>query len=89
MMATGNIHNYYEHLVIQLIMDKSGKTTIDDYVEDVACVALNKLPPRYIRHDIDMAFYLQDQERELMMNQIESAIKYAFEYVASHKESAA
>ena len=35
----------------------------DDLLADVACVALNRLPPRYIRHEVDFAFYLSERER--------------------------
>ena len=33
---------------------------------DVACVALNRLPARYVRHDVDMVFYLTEQERKVI-----------------------
>ena len=88
-MTEHNIHNYYEHLVFQIILELADKPEIDSYVEDVACVALNKLPPRYIRYDIDMVFYLNDKERETMINQVEYAVKYAIDYVSSHKQSVA
>ena len=34
-----------------------------ELLADVACVALNRLPPRYIRHEVDYVFYLSERER--------------------------
>mgnify|MGYP006139518791 CR=1 FL=1 len=48
---------------------------------DVACVALNRLPPRYIRHEVDFAFYLTDRERIDNERSISEAVNFAFEFV--------
>lgn len=48
---------------------------------DVACVALNRLPPRYIRHQVDFAFYLTESERLEMNVAIREAVSYAFNFV--------
>jgi len=87
-MVFDNIHNYYEKFVLQKILELSGQSVIDNFIEDVACVALNKLPPRYIRYDIDMAFYLTEDERKTMMKHIEHAVAYAIEYVSTHRDRA-
>jgi hypothetical protein len=33
---------------------------------DVACMVLNLLPARYVRHYVEMMFYLTEQEREVI-----------------------
>jgi hypothetical protein len=48
---------------------------------DVACVALNRLAPRYIRHEVDMAFYLSERERDDTQRADNDAVKFAFEFV--------
>ena len=48
---------------------------------DVACVALNRLPPRYIRHDVDYSFYLTERERAQNEAAINEAVAFAFEFV--------
>ncbi|AFU98068.1 peptidase, metallopeptidase [Simiduia agarivorans SA1 = DSM 21679] len=53
-----------------------------DFLADVACVALNHLPPRYIRHDVDMSFFLSPQEQEEMQKKVRKAVKDALRYVA-------
>lgn len=48
---------------------------------DVACVALNRLPPRYIRHSVDLAFYQSDKERGENERAVQDAVNFAFEFV--------
>jgi hypothetical protein len=44
-------------------------------------VALNRLPPRYIRHEVDFAFYLSERERSDSDRQVQEAVDYAFGFV--------
>jgi competence protein ComFB len=53
-------------------------------LEDVACLALNQLPARYVRHSIDTAFYLSVDEQQEMIRAVELAVDRAAEYVQSH-----
>ncbi|MCI1191386.1 late competence development ComFB family protein [Calidifontimicrobium sp. SYSU G02091] len=48
---------------------------------DVACVALNRLPPRYIRHTVDFSFYQSDRERVEQAREVRAAVRHAFEFV--------
>jgi hypothetical protein len=48
---------------------------------DVACVALNRLPPRYIRHIVDLSFYLTDRERLDNERAVDEAVHQAFQFV--------
>ena len=52
-----------------------------ELLADVACVALNRLPARYIRHEADYIFYLGDREREDGERQLNEAVEYAFGFV--------
>ena len=52
-----------------------------DLLADVACVALNRLPPRYIRHEVDFAFYLSERERGDSERHLAEAVDYAFGFV--------
>ncbi|MBL4828228.1 MAG: late competence development ComFB family protein [Spongiibacteraceae bacterium] len=73
--ALDSIHNYYEHLVIEEVHNVlTGKLDNNNYIADIACVALNHLPPRYIRHDVDMAFYLSPNERLEILTKVEKAV---------------
>jgi Late competence development protein ComFB len=48
---------------------------------DVACVALNRLAPRYIRHQVDFLFYLSERERAESERQMQESVEYAFGFV--------
>ena len=52
-----------------------------ELLADVACVALNRLPPRYIRHEVDFVFYLSERERSDSDRLLEEAVDYAFGFV--------
>lgn len=83
-MTFESVHNYYEKLVYEEILKaltKDGIAESRDFLEDVACVALNKLPTRYIRHDIDLAFYMTSSEREHMESSVRDAVYQAVDYV--------
>lgn len=71
-----SIHNYYETLVTEYILNTLAREEgVDqDFLEDVACLALNQLPARYVRHDVDMAFFLTTRERERMQSHIIEAV---------------
>lgn len=81
-MALDTVHNYYERRVFTYIQDNyldSGLS--ENQLADMACIALNRIPPRYIRHDIDMSFYLSSQEHHQMHKLIEKAVKKAYKKV--------
>lgn len=89
-MTFGNITNYFENLVFTVIQDELSKKTIDDdedFVADIACVALNQLPSRYVRHNVDMIFYMTAEEREHNLEIAENAVAMAIEYVKTHRYS--
>ena len=79
-----SIHNHHELAVCAAITDAAGRyplVTRNDLLPDVACVALNRLAPRYIRHKVDMAFYLTERERSESELAISDAVTFAFEFV--------
>lgn len=83
-----NIHNYYENLVAESLVKQLTDSAMDiEQLSDIACVALNRLPPRYYRHEIDMAFYLSPTEHKEMKDKVDQAVKQAIVYVnGSHRE---
>jgi len=82
-----SVHNYYEHLVIdylktEVIPKYSDKPS--DFFLDVACYALTKLPSRYMRHEIDMAFYLEPKERSLMVAEVRESVEEAVIFITEN-----
>ena len=89
-MNFSSVHNYYEQLVfeeIRLNTQRHGITNGSDVAEDIACVALNKLPTRYIRYDIDLAFYLTSEERNTLEQSVREAVAEAIDYVMSRSRN--
>lgn len=88
-MDIASIHNYHEKSVFAAVRDQAQAfphlLDDDDTLADIACVALNRLPPRYIRHEVDFAFYLTDKERAANARMVAEAVQFAFEFVQARK----
>ncbi|MEY4565008.1 MAG: hypothetical protein RLZZ618_4285 [Pseudomonadota bacterium] len=78
------IHNFHEQAVFDAIraaLPAYPHLQGNELLADIACVALNRLPPRYIRHAVDFSFYLSEKERADMESAIAEAVRYSFEFV--------
>ena len=85
MTMSDDIHNYYEKLVFQhFSVGKFEETYNSDFIADLLCIVLNQLPPRYIRHEVDMTFYLPASERFEMENNVTIAINKAISFMKNH-----
>ncbi|MDO7086095.1 late competence development ComFB family protein [Pseudocolwellia sp. AS88] len=85
MKIADDIHNYYERLVSQHFAAlKVDEKYDEDFIADLTCVVLNQLPTRYIRHEVDMAFYLPASERFEMENKVKTAIDKALVFMTTH-----
>lgn len=88
MKISDDIHNYYEKLVVQHFANSKFDDIYDvDFIADLTCVVLNQLPTRYIRHEVDMAFYLPPSERFAMESKVKEAINKALEFMKTNKVS--
>ncbi len=80
-----SLYNHHEREVFAAVIDAAQDhpeiATNTDLLCDVACVALNRLPPRYIRHEVDFSFYLTEHERQEIDKAIQEAVGYAFSFV--------
>lgn len=82
--SADSVHNYYEQLVFEQILRSNDRANGDgEFLADVACVALNRLPPRYVRHDVDMTFFMTPDDLEDMADKVVKAVNEAIEYVES------
>ena len=86
------VHNYYERLVFAEVAHRAQAAEHRDFtadmLADVSCLALNRLPPRYVRHDVDMMFYLTEQERQAMEQALEEVLQFSFAFVRERTERA-
>ena len=79
-----SVHNFYERVVLEKVREFNRARGLDaDTLADIACVALNRLPPRYIRHDVDMAFYLSPFEYDEIEQKVQQALSAAIHFVES------
>ena len=80
-----SIRNHSEQSVFDAVLAAAdrypGLAGREDLLADVACVALNRLPPRYIRHAVDLAFYQTERERAEHDKAVAEAVEYAFGFV--------
>ena len=80
-----SVRNHNERAVYDTVLRHADRYPgIGDKTEllaDVACVALNRLAPRYIRHEVDYVFYLSERERADSERQLLDAVDYGFGFV--------
>ena len=87
-LSVEEFHNYYEQMVREEMGRQLGDRQLDaDTLADIACVALNHLPPRYIRYDVDMAFYLSPKEREEMELKVTNAVRDGASFVLERERA--
>jgi len=80
-----SVRNHNERAVHEAVLKQAesypGIGHDAELLADVACVALNRLPPRYIRHEVDFAFYLSERERAEADTLVLEAVDFAFGFV--------
>lgn len=80
-----SIRNYHERGVCEAVTAAATRYPSlhadAELLADVACVALNRMHPRYIRHEVDFAFYQSDRERADTERQLTEAVEFAFGFV--------
>lgn len=88
MSIEAEIRNYYERLVLEEIGVQAKHGQYDDGIlTDVACVALNRLPPRYITSEVDLMFYTSTEEMNETHAKIAKAVEKAFKLVEKNKRA--
>ena len=87
MKLDNDIHNYYEKLLldhlVELRLDQDYDT---EYLADLCCIVLNQLPPKYIRYEVDMAFYLPQTERFEMVMKVREAVTKAKAFLDTQRD---
>ena len=86
-MSLSEIHNYYEDLVENYIDAlELNQTRSSDYLSDLYCLALNQLPVHYIRHGVDMYFYMSDEKRQEMEEKVIYAVTSAISWLDNEEK---
>ncbi len=73
-----DVHNYIETLVGQVL---AGEEFVDHFtheqLSDIACLALNRVQPVYIRYDIDFLSALPEAQLVTLKREVHQAIDVA------------
>ena len=89
-MSFETIHNYYESLVSSALQDQlAGMERVpdQDVIDDITCVALNQLPARYVRHTVDLVFYMSTDEQVDINRAVQEAVRMAIQFVIEQADS--
>lgn len=79
-----SIRNHLERAVFDAVSaraDEQPHLRTQGLCADIACVALNRLPPRYIRHEVDLSFYMTEKERQENQSAVDEAVDFAVGFV--------
>ena len=88
-----SVHNSHEKSVFAAVQASAprypGVAHDPALLADVACVALNRVPPHYIRQSADLAFFITEKERLAITRRIDESVDFAFGYVQARHVMAA
>jgi competence protein ComFB len=87
MAIINHTSNYYEQVVSDEIRRQLSVRVNEpkmDFMADVACVALNRLPPKYYRYEVDMAFYMSPNELYEVKERVTNVVSEAIAFVENH-----
>ena len=92
-MDFSSVHNTHEKTIFDAVLAAAPSYPAvagdGELLADVACVALNRMPPHYIRHSADLAFFSTEKERQAIKRNIEESVDFAFGYVQARDAMAA
>ena len=92
-MDFSSVYNTHEKTIFEAVAAAAPRYPgiADDagLLADVACVALNRMPPHYIRHSADLAFFTTEKERQATLRNVAESVDFAFGYVQARHVMAA
>jgi Late competence development protein ComFB len=81
------VHNFHEQSVFREVMDQVSAFPSfagnDELLADVACLALNRLPAKYIRNQVDLQFFMSNDDRAKLDAAVRGAVEFAFRFMQS------
>ncbi|WP_337841236.1 late competence development ComFB family protein [Rheinheimera sp.] len=87
MKLDDDIHNYYEKLLLDHLVELQIDQQYDaEFIADLCCIVLNQLPAKYIRYEVDMAFYLPQTERFEMVMKVREAVARAKTFLDGQRD---
>lgn len=87
MKLDDDIHNYYEKLLLDHLVELQIDEQYDaEFIADLCCIVLNQLPAKYLRYEVDMAFYLPQTERFEMVMKVREAVTRAKTFLDGQRD---
>jgi competence protein ComFB len=68
--------NVYESLVFDHLRNVASDLSVEAQI-DAACIALNNLPPKYVRNTVDWMFFIDAKESERINRAVDRAVTNA------------
>ncbi|WKE64720.1 late competence development ComFB family protein [Gallaecimonas kandeliae] len=80
MHLSDDIHNLVEGMLLDELNTHPPELPSQEWA-DLCCLVLNKVPPRYVRHDVDAVYYMSDDEWDHIQRKLRAAIKESIEFL--------
>ena len=80
------IDNFYERLVLDAIDATRAESDTANYLTNVMCLSLNRLPGRYYWHNNDMLFYLAEEALKEVKEKFLAEVRQATDYEPQHQK---
>jgi len=83
------ISNYYESRIffcIQRKLKDLPQARDEEYIADLACVALNRLPARYVRHIVDTRLFESQDDIVNTELSVENAASFAIKFINNRRD---
>ena len=86
-MSFETVQNFYERRVYErlTILGRKRPELDEETLADAACLALNRLPPRYVRHVVDAEFFLSIDDMEEIDRRVNEAVDAALVIVTQER----
>ena len=82
MILDTDIHNFYEQLVLKEIERQRLSQALSPHqLADLCCLTLNQLPSHYIRHNVDMIYFMTEAQRTEMEQKVIASLRLAHEKI--------
>lgn len=86
MSVLDSIFNYNERLIVQeMAAQLENESCTEEQLSDIACLALNKVPAKYIKHSVNRAFYMSNDERAELEVSVRESVTEAIKFIKGVK----
>ncbi|MFM2482107.1 late competence development ComFB family protein [Celerinatantimonas sp. YJH-8] len=82
MQVSEYVHNAMENLVDDVIISRHlHEHYSTDFIDDLVCISLNRLPSRYICFDVDLLSHFGEDEYQELNEQVRQTVSEVEQYL--------